>query len=295
MAPTISVVIATTCELQRRTAIWRAINSILKQQGPSVELLVVVNGERFDSELFEELKLHPALKTHYRKTASLPAALKHGCQVALGEFVAFLDDDDEYLPGALQARLEAIEGVDWIATNGYVEMNGREDELFIADHGFLELIARDPLLATIRRNWLRSSGGLFRTASISHEYFDGVTKHFEWTLLSYRLLLAGKMCRFVNTPTYRNYDSPVSLSKDRSADPLVTHERMLEELMPLVPMRYRGEMRRKRAGNLHALAEFYLSNRKMREAWGHHLRSVWYRGWRYLAFTRHLVVGRAKI
>src|ERR1700757_5142491 len=117
MRPQISVVIATSCEATRREKIRRAISSVLSQQGPPLQLLIIVNGQRYDAALFEELKADSRLKVHYRELGSFPAALKDGRHLAGGEFFTFLDDDDALLPGALGMRLEAVETVDWLASN----------------------------------------------------------------------------------------------------------------------------------------------------------------------------------
>ena len=51
----------------------------------------------------------------------------------------------------------------------------------------LAYAATDPLRALVIENWLASCGGLFRSDRVSIDYFDGVTRHYEWTFLAYSL------------------------------------------------------------------------------------------------------------
>lgn len=284
----ISVIIATTCEQRRRAEILRAVESVCSQSVPH-ELLMVVNGTRYDPQLYAELQGDPRLKTFYLQEGSFPAALKYGRRQANGAFYSFLDDDDLYLDGALETRLKAIEtapAADFVATNGWVQ-TGNTERLMVSDAAAVE---RDPLGANLRGNWLGSSAALFRSASVPPEFFDGSTKHYEWTLLTHRLLVAGKRVRFVDSPTFYKYDTPVSLSKDRSIDPLVTAVRMLREMLAEVEPRHRPLVEEKLNRALHELSQFHADRREFQQAWTYHLASLGRgRSWRYLSYTGRLV------
>ena len=84
--PNISVIIATTCEAKRRESLRRAIDSVFTQEGVDVELIIVVNGDRFDAQMLKELKSNPNLKVHYLPEANVSAARKFGKSVASKEF-----------------------------------------------------------------------------------------------------------------------------------------------------------------------------------------------------------------
>jgi hypothetical protein len=60
-----------------------------------------------------------------------------------------------------------------------------------------------PLRALKVQNWLASCGGLYRSRSVSIEYFDEEATYFEWTLLAYKLASKLKMA-FVDVPAYRD-------------------------------------------------------------------------------------------
>lgn len=288
--PGITVIIATSCEPHRVGPLRRAIASVLSQDGVDVDLVVVVNGTRVDAGFYDELRSDGRLRVCYRDEGSFPAAVRFGREQVRREYFSFLDDDDYYLPGALRTRLEALIGppvVDFVCTNGYVE-GGHGDALFVRD---TSLLATDPLGAHFAFNWLGSSAALFRAETITPEYFDGVTRHFEWTWLTHRLLTAGKTVRFADVPTFYKCDTPGSLSKDPSADPLLTEVRLLQSMQIGARPVHRRVLSHKIRAALHALSHHHASIGRLDQAWSCHLRSlVRHGGWRHLPYTRHLLL-----
>lgn len=283
----VTVIISTMCEAARRVSLLRAIGSVRSQDVPGVVLLVV-NGMRFDAELLEQLKADPGLRVEYRQEGSLPGAVRYGRSLVTTEFFSFLDDDDEYLPGALRTRIEPLLAdatLDVVATNGYRGSGEQHIYLDKTDH-----INRDPLTAIIGRNWLASCGGLFRSTAIGVDYFDGKTKHFEWTLLAYRILFANRRVLFVDVPTFRVNDSPDSLSKSleyqRASAAFYQH---LLTLQP--PARIRRALRRELSAAWHDLSEQYRRSGERARAWQCHWRSlIEPDGLRYLLYTRWLLL-----
>lgn len=122
-ASTISVVIP-TCD--RAGLMREAIDSVLCQTSPPLEIIVVDNGKeavRLDlaSPLIKLLRIDAL--------AGVSRARNTGAEIASGEYIAFLDDDDQWSPDYLQ-RAELIiqqrqpdvilAALTWIA-NGRVE------------------------------------------------------------------------------------------------------------------------------------------------------------------------------
>jgi glycosyltransferase involved in cell wall biosynthesis len=282
----ISVVIPTACRMERAASIRRAIESVLSQENVDVELIVVVNGPTHDRGLRAELEANPALRVAYLPEPNLPAAHRHGRTMVTRPFFAFLDDDDEYLPRALETRaaeMLADPRLDVVATNG---IWAPDNSPYIKR---TEGVEADPLMALLRGNWLGSCGALFRSATVSPDYFDGRTRHYEWTMLGFRLALAGRRIRFLDVPTYILNETPESLSRSdaycRAEPPFLTS--MLE--FDLAP-RYRKRIREKILESLHTLAGRALAAGRIGEAWGYHVRSLMRpQGFKYVVFTRHLV------
>jgi glycosyltransferase involved in cell wall biosynthesis len=89
--------------------IGEALNSVFAQTFNSYEVIVVNDGSRDTEELEQELKRHPA-SVHYIKQENRGAAAARntGLRAAKGEFVAFLDADDTWLPNFLESQIEVL-------------------------------------------------------------------------------------------------------------------------------------------------------------------------------------------
>lgn len=286
--PVVNVIIPTTCESRRWPGLLRAISCLTNQEGVAVDVLVVVNGQRYDAGLFEQLRARADVRVIYQAEGSLPAALRLGRSLVTHEYFGFLDDDDEYLPGALLTRLKPMlqnPELDVVATNGYACAFDDRLRTLAVEH-----INDRPLEVLVGENWLASCGGLFRSAAITLEYFDGVTKHFEWTLLAFRIVNDGHPIRFLNVATFRINDTPESLSKSSAYQRGAAE--FIEKLLAMnPPPRVRQALRRKLSAACHDLAEQYRSAGDRRNAWRYHLRSLaGPGGFRYASYTRWLLV-----
>ena len=284
----VSVIIPTTCELRRQASLLRAIQSLHAQQGIDVDVIVVVNGKRYDAGLLDALRARSDVRVHYQEEGSLPAAQRFGRSLVTEEYFAFLDDDDQYLPGALKIRIAPMltdPALDVVATNGF---RGELGNARYIDDG-TAAINSDPFAAMIRSNWLASCGGLYRSKAIHADYFDGKTKHFEWTLLAFRILFAGHRVLFVDVPTFRVFDSPESLSKSleyqRASAGFIEHLLSFEP-----PTRIQNALQRRLSAAQHDLSFQFLTLGDFKNAWRFHLKSLMGpRGWRYLPYTRRLL------
>lgn len=284
--PRVAVIIPTLCDAGRRAGLLRAIDTVLTQDSVELETIILVNGDRYDPELLAQLRTDPRLRVVQQQVGSLPAALRNGRMEVTSDYFAFLDDDDEYLPGALRTRVAPMlhdADLDAVATNGY---RGTGTESYV-EHP--SQINRDPFGAMIRSNWLASCGGLFRSAAIHADYFDGKTKYFEWTLLAFRVLYAHHKVKFIDVPTYRVNDSPGSLSK--SLEYQRASAGFIEYLMSMDPPRHiRRELQAKLAAAWHDLSDQFRKTGDRGAAWQCHLRSLIGRGGlKYLPYTRRLM------
>jgi len=114
--PTISVIIPTA---KRPALVLRAVRSALNQTYRDLEVIVVVDGH--DPETVDGLrKIDDGRLRIVQNTESLGAgeARNAGVAAALGGWVAFIDDDDEWLPSKLEHQLGAVssEDIDVIVT-----------------------------------------------------------------------------------------------------------------------------------------------------------------------------------
>lgn len=110
--PLISVVVPT---YNRSTAVKRAVTSVLDQTYRPIELIIV--DDHSPKPVAETLQpiddenVHVFLIRHEENRGG-NAARNTGIDAATGEFIAFLDDDDEWLPEKLERQVAAINGED---------------------------------------------------------------------------------------------------------------------------------------------------------------------------------------
>ena len=85
-----TVIVPTTAVTSRRTSLLNAIHSAGKQSGVATKILVVVNGQRFDSTLFNELRSRKDIKVTALPVADLPDGFSRAGNSSTPSFFAFL-------------------------------------------------------------------------------------------------------------------------------------------------------------------------------------------------------------
>jgi glycosyltransferase involved in cell wall biosynthesis len=280
----LTIIIPTLCDHDRGMSLLRAIDSARRQCGVDVTILVVVNGERADRALLEKVKCHPTVHVEQIPQANVSAATRHGRSLVATDAFGFLDDDDVLLPGALQASAQALEatGADLVVSNGL-----RYDSAPVC--GDIEAIQRDPIEALLRQNWLASCAGMFRSSTISIDYFDGETAYCEWTLIAFKIAAARKRIVFLNMPAYRLFDTPGSAYKTNSVEFYQASVSVLSYIYEHSGAKYRRRIRSSLADTLHSASVYHLDRLEIGSAWRRHCASLFWGGWRYLPYTRHLV------
>ena len=98
----VSVIIPT---FNRAHLIGRAIRSVLKQENVPLEVFVIDDGSTDDTEAL--LGRNFPSVNYWRQANQGPAAARNlGIEKSSGDWLAFLDSDDEWLPGKLVCQLE---------------------------------------------------------------------------------------------------------------------------------------------------------------------------------------------
>jgi glycosyltransferase involved in cell wall biosynthesis len=187
--------------------IARAINSVLDQVFDGFEIIVVEDGSTDSSaSIIEAYGRQVRMVRQPNRGAA--AARNAGAKAASGEYLAFLDADDEWLPGKLRACVDALDSSPH-AVLAYSDMMSSEGTAIVPMRGSPSL---DCLLAT--------SFGLFPSAMLVRRAaferceqplreFIGAGAGFEDTL--YALLLR-EQGEFVHVPESLvvYYGSPAS-------------------------------------------------------------------------------------
>ena len=103
--PSVSVIIPTT---RRPDLVIRALNGVFAQTHSDLEAIVVVDGPNPETMAALSQVTDPRLRILQNELPLGPGAARNaGAGVARGDWVAFLDDDDEWLPQKLTLQLAA--------------------------------------------------------------------------------------------------------------------------------------------------------------------------------------------
>lgn len=284
----VSVIVPTAALAARRALIWRAINSILDQDGVSAVPTVIVNGPARDPDLTRELMADPRLRVHVLEKAGLANALQVGRRLVDTPWFAELDDDDVLLPAALSSRVDVLmqnPDLDCVVTNGY-QRSQDAVTLHIAD---MNVVERDPIRSFWDRNWLLPGSYLCRTDRVGPDVFDGMPEYLECSFIALRLATTYRI-KFLQRPTvFWSAQTPDSLSKSR--DFILSGSRAHEQLLRLdLPSHARRKVLERITWACHSASDLYLHEGDRLQAWRWHMRSLFRRrGLRYLLYTRRLL------
>lgn len=285
--PELTVIIPTLADTKRKDSLLRAIDSIIKQTNCLTTVIVVVNGQRFEHSLLNDLVARKEIEVVQVSEPSVKIARHRGLLNVKTPYFSFLDDDDELLEDANSTRLETLKAnpdCAFVASGGYRIENGIKK----SSASNLGKAIESPYEELCKNNWLTSCGCIFRSSMISPDIFDDLPDYHEWTYLAYRLLICGKFC-IIKNPCYIIHESPSSLSK--TLEYSVAHAEVFRRILTLnLPAIARNSVRRRLAMAEHDAATVALKSGYRVTALKHHLRSLLLPGGiRYLSFTRHLL------
>lgn len=128
-SPLVSVIIPT---YNRANIVPRAIESVLRQTYDNLELIIVNDASNDSTEEVvrnygDEQLTYLAHETNRHVSAARNTGIDH----ASGEYVAFLDDDDEWLPEKLKRQINLLEGANNDVGMVYCWMEYRNGETVV--------------------------------------------------------------------------------------------------------------------------------------------------------------------
>ena len=91
----------------------RAVQSVLSQTFTDYEVIIVDDGSTDNTQDVVATLSHPRVRSlRHEVSRGQSAAINAGIDRARGEYVAFLDDDDEWLPWKLAMQVAALDAAD---------------------------------------------------------------------------------------------------------------------------------------------------------------------------------------
>lgn len=195
--PLVSVIIPT---FRRPDTLDRAVNSVLAQDYPNVEVIVVddnnpdTEGRRMTEKkmlIYKDEDRVRYIKHEFNKNGS--AARNTGAKASNAEYVAFLDDDDEFLPKKISSQVDRLESLseDWACcySKYLTQKEDREPvESKECEEGylFLEALRHKVSFAAgsnllIRKNVFEEVGGFDETflRSQDHELLTKIARKYK--------------------------------------------------------------------------------------------------------------------
>jgi Glycosyl transferase family 2 len=175
---------------ERGTLIGEALDSLLAQTYEKFEAIVVDDGSTDDTRAVVAAYQDPRIKYFYKPNGGLSSARNFGLDRASGEFIAFLDSDDTWLPWKLAAQVELFRrhtevGMSWTDMSSFVTsgviVNERHLRTYYAVYSRFEvtkLCTRSGTLGSLSTDAPPAHGpALYYIGSVFREMFFGNLVH----------------------------------------------------------------------------------------------------------------------
>lgn len=223
----VSIVIPT---YNRAKYLTQALDSVLQQTYQHFEIIVIDDGSTDDTKnvMEEYMKRFPnKIKYFYEKNKGPAAARNRGINEAMGDYIAFLDSDDMWMPTKLAEQVEFLDhnkGVALVFTdikkmkdNKIIKEASLGEEGVYNRNKFSELIEKSfiftPTVA-VRKNILIEIG-LFNEkyrAGEDYELYLRIAKHHDIEYINKPLAI--RRLHDSNTPTLLFYEAHLVLLND---------------------------------------------------------------------------------
>ncbi|MBW2642659.1 MAG: glycosyltransferase [Deltaproteobacteria bacterium] len=142
----------------RAHMIEKTIDSILNQSYPNMEVIIVDDGSSDNTEEVVRRYLHePTTQIHFYKkpNGGCASARNKGVDLASGEYIAFLDSDDQWLPNAIDSMMKTLleTGADFVYSPTIQVINTIDEfTVYPAASGRPDLFAREHFLTNLARS-----------------------------------------------------------------------------------------------------------------------------------------------
>ncbi len=159
----------------RQRLIVRAIQSVMEQTVPVAEVIVVDDGSTDDTVRVVRGTFPSVRIVQLEKNSGAQAARAAGIREAAGDWIAFHDSDDEWLPEKIEWQLQK-------ASEGFPVVHG---PAFICKDGHKERYSLPPLEGEVYASLLQRPGTLYPSIMAKRECFE-IAGHPDPTILAYQ-------------------------------------------------------------------------------------------------------------
>jgi len=156
--PKYSIILPT---YNRRECLKKALKSVLNQKNKDWELIIINDGTVEVNDLIPNDNRIIYIKN--KETIGASASRNIGLRLARGNFIAYLDDDDEWLPNHLSLSDEILFKYDFIYSGAEIRENEKTINYLNKKFSYKELAKRNyiPLPSVIHSKSLISRSGLW--------------------------------------------------------------------------------------------------------------------------------------
>ena len=167
---TVSVIIPS---YNRADLIKRAVQSVLNQTYQDFEIIVVDDGSTDNTkQIVKSFNDKRISYIYHKKNMGAPAARNRGIKSGRGQYFAFLDSDDEWLPEKLEKSLKKFLSLDsdvgLVYSNFFITGDGGRQKKALDRKGPEGKISRDLL----RKSFIQMSATLIKSGCLAKIRFD---------------------------------------------------------------------------------------------------------------------------
>ena len=176
----VSVVIPTK---NRKELIYKSIDSVLGQTVKPLEIIIVDDGSDDGTDDYICQKYPEIIVLRNEESVKGARARNQGASVAKGEYLAFLDSDDYWMPDHLETQLEKLqEGADGVCSEFFlVGKDGNKKHIKFDRSNVKENIVNK--IFSLKPFDCRTSTFVFKKKAFDEVKFDNcMEKHQDWDL-----------------------------------------------------------------------------------------------------------------